>query len=213
MEMLCFRRRVLREEFVQKYEAEWAEKVAAEEEAAKALAKKKGKRAPKTEPLPKDPPPPKIPEEILDLGPDTTAEPEVHVDATEEEIRAAMLESEGPLQPVATAAEQLCFLAEVYCLDEHFESLWQDVLAEAFAFFTTKDYCIVTLPHASRVPAMLRDFTRIPILPTAKYPDQLYIFHRYGLIHGMEARARLIRPAHLMSSLGKSPPFWGGFIR
>lgn len=182
---------MLKEEFVRKYEEEYAQKVAAEEEALKAAAKKKGKRAPMAEPMPKVPPPPKIPDEMRDLGMDTHVEPEVVVETTEEEVRAAMLASEDPRQPAASTGEQLCFAAVVYCLDERCESLWPDLMVKAFEHFQTKDYCLVMLPHDSKVPPMLRDFARVPSVPGSKFPEQLYIFHRFGLIRDFEVRSRV----------------------
>jgi hypothetical protein len=178
-------RREKREAFIQAYEADYAEKWAASEEQIRALAKQKGRRGKLPEPMPKDPPPPVIPDELQDLGEDKHVEPEVEVSTTEEEVRSAMMTGQYAVT-ANSMAEQLCFAIIVYCLDPEFESQWQSMLAEAFRHFPDKDYCLVMLPHDSKVPPMLTDFTRVSPIPSTKAPEQLYIFHRYGLLKDFE---------------------------
>eukprot|EP00951_Prasinocladus_malaysianus_P049196 scaffold667054_cov45-Prasinocladus_malaysianus.AAC.1 len=101
-----------------------------------------------------------------------------------------MLAGETRVPHTASASDQRCFACIVYCLDEAFESLSNEMLSEAFDFFAGKDYCLVMLPHDSRVPPMLWGFTRVAANPNpnASFPEQLYIFHRFGLIRDFEVR-------------------------
>eukprot|EP00873_Tetraselmis_striata_P013731 jgi/Tetstr1/433995/TSEL_023169.t1 len=180
-------RRMKREAFIEEYEADYAQKFAEAEEQMRALAKQKGRRGKLPEPMPKDPPPPPLPDDMKDLGEDHHVEPEVEVSTTEEEVRSSMMTGEYAVEAVSLA-EQLCFAIVVYCLDPEFESQWQAMLDEAFRHFSDKDYCLVMLPHDSKVPPMLSDFTRVAPIPATKAPEQLYIFHRYGLLKNFEVR-------------------------
>ncbi|KAF1781974.1 Cilia- and flagella-associated protein 61, N-terminal domain [Phytophthora cactorum] len=73
-----------------------------------------------------------------------------------------------------------CFAITLFCVgDDAFErSSSADLLVAAFATFTTRDYCLLTLPTHAREPPCLAFFSRITARPASAFTHALYVLHR-----------------------------------
>ena len=124
-------------------------------------------------------PPTPLPEPLV------LSEEEERVLVRREMLRLVEENAEGSLAPQAFALTMLCFQPGQ-------ESVGMDLLAEAFKAFPDKDYCVLTMPHDSPVPATVAHFDAVPAVPGIFFPENLYCFHGAGL-----TKEFLVRPARL----------------
>ena len=80
------------------------------------------------------------------------------------------------------------FAIAMLCIDEDYEARSLDFMAEAFAQFPDKQYCVVTLPHICREPPLLTNFSRAIPKPRAGPPQELYIMHRLSMFTDITVR-------------------------
>lgn len=73
-----------------------------------------------------------------------------------------------------------------------------DFLPKAFEAFPDKDYCIITLPPNVPEFSLIQNFLRVTPKDTNKINQELYIFHRAGLIKSFEIR-EATRPSDLVA--------------
>ncbi|TYZ65955.1 hypothetical protein PybrP1_007064 [[Pythium] brassicae (nom. inval.)] len=71
-----------------------------------------------------------------------------------------------------------CFAITLFCMDERFEYGAKDLLANAFAAFADKDFCLLTLPTTAPEPGFVGFFTSVPPKPTSTFTHCLYLLHR-----------------------------------
>lgn len=78
----------------------------------------------------------------------------------------------------AEEAKSNCFAITLFCMDDRYEYGSLDLLANAFAAFADKDFCLLTLPTTSPEPCFLGYFTLIPPKPKSTFTHVLYLLHR-----------------------------------
>ena len=78
--------------------------------------------------------------------------------------------------------ESLAFAVKMFCMKDEYAHQAIDFLQPAFDTFPTKDYCIVTLSHSSRVPSLLLPFSQATAATQKLSSDVLYVLHRYSLL-------------------------------
>ncbi|XP_069810288.1 cilia- and flagella-associated protein 61 [Dendropsophus ebraccatus] len=103
------------------------------------------------------------------------------------------------------------FCIQLFCIDEKHETRSLDFLNYVFGLFPDKDFCIITVPHLTPEFPLLQSFVRAVPLSTCTLPQELYIFHRAGLINLLRVRAakssdvpaveKLIESLHLQESI------------
>lgn len=104
---------------------------------------------------------------------------------TEEEIRAEML---AMFAGRPANVESTMFAITMLCVEPGYEVQVSEFLEQAFAAFPDKLYCVATLPHESREPALMDVMTRVAPLPGSLYPEVLFMFNRHALTPGFTVR-------------------------
>ncbi|XP_030854264.1 cilia- and flagella-associated protein 61 [Strongylocentrotus purpuratus] len=80
------------------------------------------------------------------------------------------------------------FSIQLFCIDERYEMRSQDFLPMAFSLFPDRDFCILTVPHLVPEFPLLQNFVRgTPKCPSV-LPQELYLFHRAGLLQSFTVR-------------------------
>ncbi|KAM8945471.1 cilia- and flagella-associated protein 61 [Pelodytes ibericus] len=93
-----------------------------------------------------------------------------------------------PFHPVYKG-DVTAFCIQLFCIDDNHQSRSLDFLNFAFKLFPDKDFCIITVPHLTPEFPLLQCFVRAVPLSTSTLSQELYIFHRAGLINLIEVRA------------------------
>ncbi|XP_068088540.1 cilia- and flagella-associated protein 61 isoform X2 [Hyperolius riggenbachi] len=119
-------------------------------------------------------------------------------------------EENQPFHPVYRG-EASAFCIQLFCIDEKHETRSLDFLNHVFSLFPDKDFCIITVPHLTPEFPLLQSFARAVPLSTCTLPQELYIFHRAGLINSLQVRAvkfsdvpaveKLVRTLHLHENI------------
>ncbi|KAG9484247.1 hypothetical protein GDO78_009909 [Eleutherodactylus coqui] len=115
-----------------------------------------------------------------------------------------------PFSPVYKG-DATAFCIQLFCIDEKHETRSIDFLSHVFGLFPDKDFCIITVPHLTPEFPLLQSFVRAVPRSTCTLPQELYIFHRAGLINCLQVRAakrsdvqaveNLIESLHLHESI------------
>ncbi|EDV28663.1 uncharacterized protein TRIADDRAFT_19305 [Trichoplax adhaerens] len=90
---------------------------------------------------------------------------------------------------------------QLYCIDEKYETRSLDFITAAFDFFPNVDYCVITVPHLVPEFPLLQHFTRVTPKPRSTFPQELYLFHHYGLINSMKVRNVKVEDVETISKL------------
>ncbi|KAM4770899.1 cilia- and flagella-associated protein 61 [Rhinophrynus dorsalis] len=103
------------------------------------------------------------------------------------------------------------FCIQLFCIDEKHETRSMDFLNYVFNMFPDKDFCIITVPHLTPEFPLLQSFVRVVPFNTCTLSQELYVFHRAGLINLLHVRAarssdvpaieRLLETLHLQESI------------
>ncbi|XP_040285627.1 cilia- and flagella-associated protein 61 [Bufo bufo] len=119
-------------------------------------------------------------------------------------------EERQPFRPVYKG-DVTAFCIQLFCIDEKHETRSIDFLSHVFGLFPDKEFCIITVPHLTPEFPLLQSFVRAVPLSTCTLPQELYIFHRAGLINLLQVRAakssdvpaveKLIESLHLRKSI------------
>ncbi|NXJ98620.1 CFA61 protein, partial [Corythaixoides concolor] len=101
----------------------------------------------------------------------------------------ALLETEekGAFHQVYRGASN-AFCIRLFCIDEKHETRSLDFLHYVFKLFPDKDFCVILVPH--RVPEfhLIQSFVRAIPFCTSKLGQELYVFHRAGLLKSFNVR-------------------------
>ncbi|XP_076463469.1 cilia- and flagella-associated protein 61-like [Babylonia areolata] len=82
------------------------------------------------------------------------------------------------------------FSIQLFCIDERYEMRSVDFLPKAFSVFPDFDFCVVTVPHLVPEFPLLQNFVRVTPRSPSTLPQELYVFHRTGLLKNF-----VVRPA------------------
>ncbi|XP_070603105.1 cilia- and flagella-associated protein 61 isoform X2 [Erythrolamprus reginae] len=81
------------------------------------------------------------------------------------------------------------FCIQLFCIDEQHETRSLDFLPFVFELFPDKDFCIITVPHMVPEFHLIQSFVRIIPFSNCILDQELYIFHRSGLLKSFRVRA------------------------
>uniref|UniRef100_A0A8C3UBA4 Cilia and flagella associated protein 61 n=1 Tax=Catharus ustulatus TaxID=91951 RepID=A0A8C3UBA4_CATUS len=94
---------------------------------------------------------------------------------------------EGDWQPVYRGASNV-FLIRVFCIDEKYETRSLDFLQYAFSVFPDRELCAMLVPpHVPELP-LLQSFVRAVPSCTSPLGQELFVFHRAGLLTSFNVR-------------------------
>ncbi|KAL0967286.1 hypothetical protein UPYG_G00250310 [Umbra pygmaea] len=80
------------------------------------------------------------------------------------------------------------FCIQLFVIDKKFEMRSVDFLPNIFKLFPDRDFCIITVPKLAPEFPLLQSFLRAVPHPTSSFPQELYIFHRVGLLKAFDVR-------------------------
>ncbi|XP_053397247.1 cilia- and flagella-associated protein 61-like [Mercenaria mercenaria] len=87
--------------------------------------------------------------------------------------------------------EPNAFSIQLFCIDERYEMRSADFLAKAFEQFPDRDFCIITVPHLVPEFPLLQNFVRVTPRCPSTLSQELYAFHRCGLLKDFAVRPAL----------------------
>lgn len=93
------------------------------------------------------------------------------------------------------------FCIQLFIIDEQYEARSIDFLPAIFDLFKDKDFVIMTVPHNVPVFPLLYVFQRISPKYTSMLPQELYSFHRHGLLKSFNVRPCRMGHTNLISNL------------
>ncbi|XP_053567984.1 cilia- and flagella-associated protein 61 [Bombina bombina] len=93
------------------------------------------------------------------------------------------------------------FCIQLFCIDEKHETRSMDFLKYVFCLFPDKDFCIITVPHNIPEFPLLQTFVRVVPLSTSTLSQELYVFHRCGLLNSLQVRAAKSRDVPAVQNL------------
>ncbi|NXA80728.1 CFA61 protein, partial [Thryothorus ludovicianus] len=96
-------------------------------------------------------------------------------------------DEEGDLQPVYRGASNV-FCIRLLCIDEKYETRSLDFLQYAFNVFPDRDLCVILVPHHVPEFPLMRSFVRAVPSCTSRLGQELYVFHRAGLLTSFNVR-------------------------
>ncbi|XP_069464175.1 cilia- and flagella-associated protein 61 [Ambystoma mexicanum] len=109
------------------------------------------------------------------------------VDAQPPGTHASDTETKDVFRPIYKG-DLSAFCIQLFCIDQEHETRSQDFLHFVFNLFPDKDFCIVTVPQLVPEFHLLQRFVRVVPLPTCTLSQELYIFHRSGLLSSINVR-------------------------
>ncbi|XP_028809388.1 cilia- and flagella-associated protein 61 isoform X1 [Denticeps clupeoides] len=83
------------------------------------------------------------------------------------------------------------FCIQMFIIDKRFEMRSVDFLPYVFKLFPERDFCTITVPMLSPEFALLQTFLRVISHHISTSPQELYIFHRAGLLKSFFVRVPL----------------------
>ncbi|NWR83036.1 CFA61 protein, partial [Furnarius figulus] len=96
-------------------------------------------------------------------------------------------EEEGDFRPVYRGASN-AFCIRLLCIDEKYETRLLDFLHYAFEIFPDKDFCVILVPHHVPEFHLIQSFVRAVPFCTSRLGQELYVFHRAGLLTSFNVR-------------------------
>lgn len=84
--------------------------------------------------------------------------------------------------------EPNAFSIQLFCIDERYEMRSCDFLPLAFQKFPDREFCIVTVPHLVPEFPLLQSFVRVTPRCPSILSQELYVFHRNGLLKDFSVR-------------------------
>ncbi|XP_053829910.1 cilia- and flagella-associated protein 61 isoform X2 [Vidua macroura] len=96
-------------------------------------------------------------------------------------------EEEEDLHPVYRGASNV-FRIRLLCIDEKYETRSLDFLHYAFNVFPDRDLCVILVPHHVPEFPLIRSFVRAVPSCTSRLGQELYVFHRAGLLTSFNVR-------------------------
>ncbi|XP_061443815.1 cilia- and flagella-associated protein 61 isoform X3 [Rhineura floridana] len=81
------------------------------------------------------------------------------------------------------------FCIQLFCIDEKHETRSLDFMNFVFNLFPDKDFCIISVPHMAPEFYLIQNFVRIIPFSNCTLDQELYVFHRSGLLKSFLVRA------------------------
>ncbi|KAG9283109.1 cilia- and flagella-associated protein 61 isoform X1 [Astyanax mexicanus] len=105
-----------------------------------------------------------------------------------EPIRAHTKDCTGSNVGSEPAQSPNAFCIQLFAIDKRFEMRSVDFLPYVFKVFPERDFCIISVPKLDPEFPLLQTFLRAAPRPFSNLPQELYIFHRTGLLKSLQVR-------------------------
>ncbi|XP_063558387.1 cilia- and flagella-associated protein 61 isoform X7 [Gorilla gorilla gorilla] len=89
-----------------------------------------------------------------------------------------------PIYRGASAA----FCIQLFCIDEKYEARSLDFMNFVFSLFSDKNFCVISLPRLTPEFFLIQNFVKVVPFNTCTLEQDLYVFHRAGLLKSINIR-------------------------
>uniref|UniRef100_A0ACB8EBX6 Uncharacterized protein n=1 Tax=Sphaerodactylus townsendi TaxID=933632 RepID=A0ACB8EBX6_9SAUR len=134
-----------------------------------------------------------------ELSKEAEAEPVLSLPSLEQLLDTAHEEALKPSEAPSVEREAFhpiyrgavnAFCIQLFCIDERYETRSLDFLNFVFKLFPDRDFCIITVPHMVPEFYLIQNFVRVIPFSICTLDQELYVFHRSGLL-----KSFIVRPA------------------
>ncbi|XP_032460315.1 cilia- and flagella-associated protein 61 [Phocoena sinus] len=80
------------------------------------------------------------------------------------------------------------FCIQLFCIDEKHEARSLDFMNFVFSLFPDKNFCVISLPHLTPEFVLIQNFVKIVPFNNCTLDQDLYVFHRAGLLKTIKIR-------------------------
>ncbi|XP_056669820.1 cilia- and flagella-associated protein 61 isoform X2 [Monodelphis domestica] len=101
--------------------------------------------------------------------------------------KASLTIDEEDFRPVYKG-EPSAFCIQLFCIDEKYETRSLDFMQFVFSLFPHKDFCVISVPHLTPEFILIQNFIRIVPFNNSILDNDLYVFHRAGLLKSINIR-------------------------
>ncbi|XP_007946388.1 cilia- and flagella-associated protein 61 [Orycteropus afer afer] len=113
---------------------------------------------------------------------------EVEYEIYSKSSTSVLLEEEpGIFHPTYRGASA-AFCIQLFCIDEKHEARSLDFMDFVFSLFPDKNFCIISLPHLTPEFVLIQNFVRMVPFNNCTLKQDLYVFHRAGLLKSINIR-------------------------
>ncbi|XP_015261483.1 PREDICTED: cilia- and flagella-associated protein 61 [Gekko japonicus] len=93
------------------------------------------------------------------------------------------------------------FCIQLFCIKEQHETRSLDFLKFVFKLFPDRDFCIISVPHMVPEFYLIQNFVRVIPFSGCTLDQELYVFHRSGLLKSFLVRAAKSSDTHAVEEL------------
>ncbi|CAL8321359.1 unnamed protein product [Boreogadus saida] len=90
--------------------------------------------------------------------------------------------------PEASSRQPNVFCVQMFVMDKEHETRSLDFLPYVFKLFPDRDLCVIAVPRRAPEGPLLQGFQRVPPRPGCTPHQELYLFHRTGLLRSFMVR-------------------------
>ncbi|XP_030200973.1 cilia- and flagella-associated protein 61 isoform X2 [Gadus morhua] len=90
--------------------------------------------------------------------------------------------------PEASSLQPNVFCVQMFVMDKEHETRSLDFLPYVFKLFPDRDLCVIAVPRLAPEGPLLQGFQRVPPRPGCTPHQELYLFHRTGLLRSFLVR-------------------------
>ncbi|XP_016067517.1 PREDICTED: cilia- and flagella-associated protein 61 [Miniopterus natalensis] len=80
------------------------------------------------------------------------------------------------------------FCIQLFCIDEKHEARSLDFMNFVFSLFPDKNFCLISVPHLTPEFVLIQNFVKIVPFNNCTLEQDLYVFHRAGLLKTINVR-------------------------
>ncbi|XP_012612815.2 cilia- and flagella-associated protein 61 [Microcebus murinus] len=99
----------------------------------------------------------------------------------------SLLEEHSHFRPIYKGASA-AFCIQLFCIDERYEARSLDFMNFVFSLFPDKNFCIISVPHLTPEFVLIQNFVKMVPFPNSTLNQELYVFHRAGLLKSIDIR-------------------------
>ncbi|XP_074203904.1 cilia- and flagella-associated protein 61 isoform X1 [Camelus bactrianus] len=107
--------------------------------------------------------------------------------STTSSASVSLPEETGSFRPTYRGASA-AFCIQLFCIDEKYEARSLDFMNFVFGLFPDKNFCVISLPHLTPEFVLIQNFVKAVPFSTCTLEQDLYIFHRAGLLKSITIR-------------------------
>ncbi|XP_053430226.1 cilia- and flagella-associated protein 61 [Nycticebus coucang] len=113
--------------------------------------------------------------------------PTGHGASSKASTSTSLLEEPRHFRPIYKGASA-AFCIQLFCIDEKYEARSLDFMNFVFSLFPDKNFCIISLPHLTPEFVLIQNFVRMVPFHNCSLEQDLYVFHRAGLLKSINIR-------------------------